>query len=552
MLLLALSCTKDPVVDDTGTAEVFAPTTSGVGAGQLLAGAAAVDITPPCFESWVDLDDDAEMDDGEDFLDCGCDRICPDDEGYTAADEGEGDGEFQAVWMAGFQNNRPAQGVRDPVWARSIVLEQDDLRIGIVTLDLVGWMHPEVESIREAAADLGFDHITVLSTHTHEGPDTLGLWGRTETRSGFAPEYREFVVESAVDSLDEALADSREVGELVVGSVDGSTYAEIGILNVLQDKRDPKAVDVNLSAAILRDTGGETIATLAHFGNHPEAMADENGLITSDYVHAMREGLEDGVEYDAYSRDGYGGVAIFLTGTVGGMMTPLGITHTDPDGVERREYTFEKTDAIGRTKAEWAMDAIESGETVTDANLAFAQSVFELPVENWGFQAMFITGILTRDTYSYDDSIPIDDDNVPHVRTEIDLIRLGPIEILTLPGEVLPELAVGGYDGSRIGTTLHDLVDESNEFPPDLSLAPEGPYWKEMLPGNHRWILNLANDEIGYIIPPFQFELDEAQPWFEEPGGDHYEETRSLGIDTAPLLDAEIQELLAWVEDNQR
>lgn len=62
MLLLALSCTKDPVVDDTGTAEVFAPTTSGVGAGTLLAGAAAVDITPPCFESWVDLDDNAEMD----------------------------------------------------------------------------------------------------------------------------------------------------------------------------------------------------------------------------------------------------------------------------------------------------------------------------------------------------------------------------------------------------------------------------------------------------------------------------------------------------------
>lgn len=552
MILLALlSCTKDAAPSDSGPAP-FAPATQGVGSGELSAGAAVANITPTCFESWTDLDDNAELDDGESFLDCGCDRLCDGDEGYPGPDEGEGDGVFQAVWMAGFQNNRPAQGVRDDLTARAIVFEQGDLRVGVVVLDLVGWMNPEVEQTREAAAALDLDHVTILSTHTHEGPDTLGLWGETETESGYPASYRTYVVDQTVAALTDAVADLRPVGTFTVGTVDAAAYSDVGILNVLQDKRDPKVVDTALNAAWLQDTSGQTIATLAHFGNHPEAMADENGLITSDYVHALREGMESGVVYDSYSRDGLGGTSLFLTANVGGMMTPLGITNTDGDGVERQSYTFEKTDAIGKAKAEMALDAIESGVTVPAPELAFAQNRFSLPVDNYGFQAMFLTGIIDRPIFDWDPAQPIDADNTPVVETEVNLIRVGPIDLLTIPGEVLPELAVSGYDGSRVGTTLHELVDPENPNPPDLSQAPDGPFWKDMPSGEHVWILNLANDELGYIIPPYDFKLHEQQPWFEEPEGDHYEETNSLGPQTAPLLTDRIQELVDWVDENQR
>ncbi|MCP4918124.1 MAG: hypothetical protein GY913_14520 [Proteobacteria bacterium] len=552
LFLTLISCTKDDAVLDSGDA-AFAPTSDAMGSGTLAVGAGVASITPTCFESWVDTGDmNAELDDGEEFLDCGCDRLCDGDDGYPGPDEGEGDGVFQAVWMAGFQNNRPAQGVRDDLSARAVIFEQGDVRVGVVVLDLVGWMNPEVEETREAAAALDLDHVTILSTHTHEGPDTLGLWGKTETKSGYTKDYRAYVVGQTVEALTLASDDVREVGTFTVGSVDAASYAEIGILNVLQDKRDPKCVDTALNAAWFQDTSGETIVSLSHFGNHPEAMADENGLITADYVWALRDALENGVVYDSYTREGLGGTSIFLTANVGGMMTPLGITNTDGDGIERREYTFEKTDAIGKTKAEMALDAIENGQVVTDAGVAFAQSRFSLPVDNYGFQAMFLTGIIDREIFEWDPAEPIDEDNTPVVYTEIDLIRVGPIEMLTIPGEVLPELAVGGYDGSKIGTTYDDVISDDNLNPPDLSLAPEGPFWKEKVPGEHVWILNLANDELGYIIPPYDFELDAAQPWFEEPEGDHYEETNSLGPQTAPLLDERIDELLGWVDANQR
>lgn len=101
-------------------------------AGKLQAGAAVRTILPNCWETWVDTDMDFEFRKGDDELhDCGCDRICPGDDDYEAPDEGEGDGELQPSFMAGFGHNRPANGVRgeatglvgegDGLWARGIV-----------------------------------------------------------------------------------------------------------------------------------------------------------------------------------------------------------------------------------------------------------------------------------------------------------------------------------------------------------------------------------------------------------------------------------------------
>jgi hypothetical protein len=124
----------------------------------LRVGTSRHDLIPRCFESWTDVAENGDFDMGEDdFLDCGCDRLCPMDMGYMAPDEGEGDGMFQAIYMAGFQNNRPARGVRraglglvgegDGIWCKAIVLEQGDTRLAIVTIDTIGYFYDEVLAI---------------------------------------------------------------------------------------------------------------------------------------------------------------------------------------------------------------------------------------------------------------------------------------------------------------------------------------------------------------------------------------------------------------------
>ena len=99
-----------------------------------------------------------------------------------------------------------------------------------------------------------------------------------------------------------------------------------------QGSRAPTIIDETLYAARLTGSDGDTIATLVNWGNHPEALSDENTLITSDYVHYVREAVEGGVHYDSYDIDGLGGVCIYLSAAVGGLMTPLGIQVTDGNG----------------------------------------------------------------------------------------------------------------------------------------------------------------------------------------------------------------------------
>ena len=568
LLLLGLGCDNgkggsggdggegDGGGDDTGAPAEYRPQMHCPGdpgcetaTGALRVGAASIPITPTCFEGWTDLDADAELDEDEAFLDCGCDRLCPGDAGYEAPDEGEGDGEFQAVWMAGFQNNRPASGVHDDLWTRAIVFDQGDTRVALVMVDLVGWFNPDVVATRElvAARGLDVDWVIMASTHVHEGPDTMGLWGKTESRSGVDPDYLSFVHEQSADAIEAAIGKLTEVATMKVGEVDVSTYPH-GAYNVVSDHRDPNVIDYRLRTAWFADASGQTLATLVHFGNHPENMADENSLLTSDFPDQLRTGVEEGVSWETYNRAGLGGTAIFVNGAVGGMMTPLGITVQDPDGNAFSDYTFERNDALGKIMAEMALDAVEGGAAVSAPSLSVTAHRFFLPVDNWGFQAMFLSGIIARETHNYDETKAIDETNIPEIETEIDLLRVGDLELLTIPGELFPELAIGGYDGCCTGSADTPINDADNQAPPDISQAPAGPYLDDKLEGPQSWIVGLGNDELGYILPPYDFVLDDVNPWFDEPElGDHYEETNSLGPRTSPRIEEEVDRLLGWV-----
>ncbi len=526
----------------------------------LMAGAAKASIVPDCYEVWLPEGDDYMYTEGTDaFEDCGCDRLCPDDAGYPGPDDGEGDGELQAVWLAGFGNTRAATGVRgvehglrgegDGLWARALVLEQGNTTLAVVTLDLIGVFHDRVDEMNVALADAGLDvdHLLIHSLHNHEGPDTMGMWGQSIVRSGVNPDYTLQVRETVVEVVGAALADLRQV-ELSVGEVDVASYsAEKGVNNVIRDGRDPWIVDNTLAALRLAEPGGATVATVVAWDNHPEAMSDENTLMTSDFVHALRETVESGVGWASYDRDGLGGTCLFLNGAVGGMMTPLGVNPTDPDGVSWGSNGWEKTDAIGQLLGEMALDAIEGGEVQAAPKLSFAVQGFELPVENHGFQAMMSIGIFDRVPGCYDPEEDIDEDNLPCLATEVGVYELGGVRMLAVPGELLPELAIGGYDGSQVNVPGRALVDAGNSNPPDLEAAPEGPYLLDKLGGEYGFIIGLGNDEVGYIIPPYNFVLNEDVPWLLEAGGDHYEETNSLGPQTAPLIEAQVDLLLGFL-----
>ncbi|HMO35760.1 MAG TPA: hypothetical protein PKA06_06945, partial [Gemmatales bacterium] len=106
------------------------------------------------------------------------------------------------VYIAGFGQNRIADGIQDPLFARAVVLSDGTSKIALVSLDIVGFFYPHAMRVREALP--GFAHVVVSSTHNHEGPDTMGLWGPNPFKNGIDPAYLKRVEEQSIAAVKEA------------------------------------------------------------------------------------------------------------------------------------------------------------------------------------------------------------------------------------------------------------------------------------------------------------------------------------------------------------
>lgn len=89
------------------------------------------------------------------------------------------------VYLAGFGHNRIATGVHDDLYARCLALGFAKQKLVVCSVDLIGLFYDDVLTIRrefEQAAPSAF--LVVAATHTHAGPDTLGLYGPKPLQSG--------------------------------------------------------------------------------------------------------------------------------------------------------------------------------------------------------------------------------------------------------------------------------------------------------------------------------------------------------------------------------
>ncbi len=291
---------------------------------------------------------------------------------------------------------------------------------------------------------------------------------------------------------------------------------------------------------------GDTIGTLVNWGNHPEVLADVNNMASSDFSWAIREAMEKGV-FNAQGQllaPGAGGTCVFLQGKVGGLMTPLGIETTTVEGTIAKQRSFAKTKAVGDIVAKTALDALAGAQEITTPLLAFGHQTLLFRVENTTFQLVFINfSILKRRLFDFDRMKVISETNFPKVQSEVSKIQLGPVRFLGVPGELFPELAIGFDAAFAYG---RPLINPSNPNPPDLAMAPGPPYLQEQLGGDLNMVVGLSGDEVGYLVPPYDYKLHPTQPFAEQAEGNHYEETNSLGPSTVPTLLEAAQKLMSW------
>lgn len=503
----------------------------------LHAGAAAVTITPSFDEVdaiTVDVDGDGvfEPEEGDEF------------------DDRNGDGRYDAIWLAGFGNNRGATSVLDDTWARAVALRQNETTIVFVALDVVGFFLDDIEPIRERAAALGVDFVSVSATHDHQGRDTIGIWGASLGESGRSEDYIAFIQERAFDAVRqavEALEPARiQYASLRVRDVEG------GVRRIVSDTRDPQVIDDEARVLRFLRTDETTIATLINFGAHPEYMGSRNTALSSDFAHWLREGVEGGVEGpDGARADGVGGVCVFVNGAVGSQIGPGDVQLRTWAGAEVPRGSAEAAMTMGSQLAWHVLGALgPAGGSVTDetADLAVRRTRFFIRIENRRYHVAYLQGLLPRAVYHYDPDRAIRSGvNEPDVLSEIAVVDVGRATMLTIPGELDPALFLGGYDGAYAPDGL-PVVDTTRTNPPDLSMAPDGPYLRDLARGDAEqvWLLGLTNDFLGYFIPEFDYQLDPGLPYIGEAPGDHYEETNSIGASGWPRLHDKLVELLAY------
>jgi hypothetical protein len=427
------------------------------------------------------------------------------------------------VWVAGFAHNRAATRIHDDLKAVATVIDDGEHRVGIVALDAIGFFHDEVLAVRRSLpSSARLDYVVVASTHNHSAPDLMGIWGPSDFQSGIDNSYRRAVVAGAAGALLDA------VSALAPGSV---SFLEVPLepRGLVADSRDPQVFDSTLRVMHFTAPDGTTIGSIVNWADHPETPWADNTELTADFPGYARDALEQGITVDGRQvATGLGGIHLYVNGAIGGLMTTNPeTTVTDPyTGQAYAPASHDKARAVGRRLAQAVLTAVRADAAAPQPalppapqlspRLAVAARTIELRIDNPLFRLASALGLFGRGQPHWN-----------YIRSEVAVLTFGEASIACVPGELYPEIANGG------------IVRAPGA---DFNVEPvEVPALREVMPGRVKFLIGLANDEVGYIIP--KSEWDNEAPWLYGSAERHYGEINSLGPETAPTLYAALREL---------
>ena len=370
---------------------------------------------------------------------------------------------YRDVYLAGFEPNRKATGVRDPLFARALYLDDGRTRLALVACDLIGLGFLAAETIRRFVQDVQADHVFLCCTHTHSGPDTLGLWGpalgEIPLASGVDPRYMERLARAVAQAVRKARI--RALPAILAAGEDTARKDDL-----TWNMRQPGYMDHALTVLRAdRADGRGTIATLVNYASHPESLWSVNTQISPDYPMAILRTLERKL----------GGVGLFFSGALGAMVTP-GIEQDAP--LAQRESFYV---SYGNKLAKRAVDCVRAAETIKSHDLDIRTRRVSVPMQNRPLRFAAAVGLVSGNVAG------------SNAISQVGQIRIGPIQIATMPGELSP--AVGLRLKGKMG-------------------------------GTPNFLLCLCNDEIGYVLDCKVFD----DPAFA------YERSMSMGAQTAERL----------------
>lgn len=340
----------------------------------------------------------------------------------------------------------PAKSKQGDLTARAMVLVRGETQVAIVQLDLLGFPSVLSARVHQQVPRIPADNILIGSTHTHSAPDCYGFPGLDGKSSGNL-QYMDFVCKQAAAAINQAL-DNLQVAQLKIAT--GEAQGKIAYNYYAPELYDPRMTVIQ---ALTPE--GKTIVTLVNYAIHPEVLGNELGILSPDLVGPLCDKLEADL----------GGMGMFMNGAQGGMITADNRLLDKPsDPVHARWHdarTWDECLRIGRLMASEAQRIVQEAKPQTDPGLACFAVPAKFPV---GSRLMW--AIIRGSSLKY----PYNDDN--SITTRMNLVNVGNAQILTIPGEALPNI---GY------------------------------YLKRHMKGEHQLLFGLTNDAFGYILTKVDF-----------------------------------------------
>lgn len=414
------------------------------------------------------------------------------------------------LYIAGYRNGYEITGVLDLPRATAVWLDCGGEGILLIGIDCVGLSRPYVEQIRASLADECREwrcvQVHVYATHTHAGVDTMGLWGKVG-RDGKNEAFMQNLLQAAHDAALGAYAD-RRAGVL--------SYGKIITVGMQRDSRLPYEYDPYLHRLKFVPDDGSVGLCIVNYCAHAESLRGQNTLLSRDYPGVMADLL----------RKQTGERMLFMPGAIGGLVMTQEF-EKNADGSLHAEGNLQTT---GRLLTDALLRI--SNDRPLPAELSSAQTALTVPLDNTVFLLARMLGILNAR------AVPGAGATGYALESELSVVRLGDMYLALIPGELFYELVSGRYLSSTAAAP-----ERENPEPLSAIMARYG------LSADQLLICGLANDELGYIVPPNDFLLHPDTPYFanarDSAGRGHYEETNSVGPETANVVSAGFEACLS-------
>ena len=417
--------------------------------------------------------------------------------------------------VAGYVLNIPSDSILDDLYVKAIYLDDNTGRGGILyaVVDCIGLSNTDTNKVRalvwEWAKTVGIRSIQVAATHTHAGIDTTGMWGFPPF-DGKDAAFQQLMIEKTAQAMRDAY-DNRADGKLFLAGADSD--------GLMRDGRAPYVFDETIARFRFEPNApGAPDVYLVSAGCHPEIGGSRNTVVSADFPGAMA----------AYILETEGAETMFIQGAQGAMITA------------NTERGVDKIKPYGERFAQRVLNNAGE-ETELPALLNITSAELEMPIENVLFLAVSRVGMINHTAYRARGNgyrYAID--------WELSYLRLGDaeksVDILILPGELAPEIALGGFNTA-------DTSPRETAYPRRALFDILGDY---PFASQRQIVFGLANNFTGYILADNDYVVHRWLPYVldgeDRFGKNHYEETNSAGPQTARVLTEGWQALLDGVK----